>query len=1082
MKKGNRKENSIIAIIAILTLVFQIVIPIIPGIQTEVLAANETNTEEQTTNEQEENATEEISRNYEIKEEETWDISEKGDGSITAKWTLKDRTLTISGNGIMKDWPYGMSNEDWHNTKYTNVIEKVIINEGITNIGNNAFDKCINLTDVKIAEDVISIGESAFYNCNKLTNITIPEGVTNIGRYAFNGCSSLSYITIPERVTKIEFATFSNCTNLKEIIIPEGVTSIESSAFDNCSSLTNIIIPPGVTEIYNDAFRGCKNLEKIEVNDKNKYYSSQDGILFNKDKTIIIRYPSAKKNVEEYIIPNEVETIENGAFYQCENLKKITLPEGIKFIPSRGFFGCTNLTDINIPDSVKSIENSAFSECSSLKSITLPEGITSISEYAFKGCNNLRDITIPKQVTKIEKETFSKCTNLTNITISEGVTNIKEMAFWKCDNLKSITLPETITSIASSAIPKNVIIFAKADSEAHRYAEESEQGYLLEGEPKIYETNYEIKEEETWDISENRDESIKATWTLADKTLTIRGSGNMKNWEYNSNEDWHNTQYTNIIENIVIDDTITNIGEYAFSKCSNVKDIKIPEGVKNIKKSTFEECSRLESITIPKGVTSIENMAFYGCSSLVNITIPEKVINIGIAFNKCESLEQIEVNPENENYMSENGILFNKEKTKIIKYPSAKRDKEEYIIPNGVTEIEEYAFRECTVLTKITIPNGLEKIGMYSFENCSNLTTVTIPESVTIIENAAFNNCRNLTNIKIPEKVTEIKGDTFTDCKNLKKINIPEKITKIRVGAFSGCINLKSISIPKDIKSIENSIAPKTTIIYTKSNTEGERYAEEVEQGYIINDTPPTVIYTPNSGENKQKEYNIKIEVKDDIEEIEVNENSLKYQWTQSTEEPSKESFTESFENGQTITKNTGDGKWYLWVYAKDNVGNETIKRSEAYNFDNTAPTANVEYSTKDLTKENVTVTITANEQVQNTEGWKLSSDKLSLTKTYSQNTEETITIKDLAGNEAKVTIEISNIDKTLPDIIIGDINNDTRIDITDLLMLKRHIAAGSRTEWILTGNSLTAADMNEDGNVDITDMLMLKRKITEEI
>ena len=176
------------------------------------------------------------------------------------------------------------------------------------------------------------------------------------------------------------------------------------------------------------------------------------------------------------------------------------------------------------------------------------------------------------------------------------------------------------------------------------------------------------------------------------------------------------------------------------------------------------------------------------------------------------------------------------------------------------------------------------------------------------------------------------------------------------------------------------------------------------------------------------------------MEEVGVNENGLKYQWTQGETEPEKESFIESFENGQTITKNTGDEVWYLWVYAEDNVGNETITRSEGFNFDNTAPNGKIEYSIKEPTKENVTVTITSNEEIQEVEGWILSSDKKVLTKEYSENTKETITVKDLVGNEAQANIEIANIDKTLPDIIIGDINQDEKIDITDMLMLKRKI------------------------------------------
>ena len=169
-------------------------------------------------------------------------------------------------------------------------------------------------------------------------------------------------------------------------------------------------------------------------------------------------------------------------------------------------------------------------------------------------------------------------------------------------------------------------------------------------------------------------------------------------------------------------------------------------------------------------------------------------------------------------------------------------------------------------------------------------------------------------------------------------------------------------------------------------------------------------------------------------------------------------------------------------ITIRDLAGNEKQATIEINNIDKTGPSVNVGYSTKNPTRENVTVTITSNEEIQGVQGWTLSSDKKTLTKEYTENTTETITIKDLAGNETQANIEISNIDKNLPEITIGDINQDGKIDVTDLLMLKRHLVAGNRDNWKLTGDSLSSADMNENGTVDITDMLMLKRVIVENI
>ena len=1092
MKKGMKKT---ISVIAILTMTFQMIMPMVPGLTSKVFATNTTipvtaeklqaTVGEEAVTELSESTdtteTEKISRNYEIKEEETWDISVNGDGSVIAKWTLDDRTLTISGTGEMKDWESG-SIEDWHYTQYDDLIEKVIINAEITNIGN-----------------------SAFIGCSSLISITIPKGVIYIGSDAFRGCSSLESIDIPEGVTSIEDDVFYGCSSLKNIIIPEGVTSIGNGAFSGCSSLENINIPGSVTYIFNydfveDVFSRCSSLKNINVSTENKNYTSENGILFNKEKTEIICYPAGKKDIKEYTIPSTVTSIGWNAFSGCSSLVSISIPEGVTSIRENAFSGCSNLESINIPEGVTNIEDDAFNGCSSLKSIEIPDSVTSIGRNAFGGCGKL-------------------------------------------------------------------IMYVKSDSIAHQYAEENKKAYILDKEASNITTDYQIKEEETWDVSINQDGSVIAKWILSNRTLTISGIGEMKDWDFYLEEDWHSTKYTNAIEKVIIIEGITNIGEYAFEECSSLESITIPEGVTsigsnvfdgcssltniiipegvtNIEMNAFKECSSLESIEIPTSITSIGNYAFYGCSSLTNIAIPEEVRSIGEdafercsslieinipesvtyieynPFSGCSSLENINVSTENRNYTSENGILFNKEKIEIICYPAGKKDIKEYTIPSTVTSIKYGAFEDCNSLVSITIPEGVTSIGSnafrecsgledinipekvtnienytfsgcsslesienpksitsigdHAFYGCSGLTSINIPEGVTSIEDSTFSGCSSLTNIEIPEEVTSIGEDAFVECSSLTSIEIPEEATSIGGYAFYECSSLKNVTVPEGVTSIGSNAIPESTIIYTKSNSEGHRYAEEEKQGYIIDDIAPTVTFTPNAGENIQKQYSVTVEVQDDMEEVGVNENSLKYQWTQSEQQPTKESFTESFENGQAIIKNTGDGAWYLWIYAEDNVGNETITRSEAFHFDNTAPNVNVEYSTKNPTKENVTVTITSNEEVQAIQGWRLSSDKKTLTREYTKNTTETITIKDLAGNETKVDIEINNI------IIIGDINQDGRIDITDFLMLKRHLVAGNKTDWILTGSSLEAADMNENGTVDITDMLMLKRVVVE--
>ena len=183
------------------------------------------------------------------------------------------------------------------------------------------------------------------------------------------------------------------------------------------------------------------------------------------------------------------------------------------------------------------------------------------------------------------------------------------------------------------------------------------------------------------------------------------------------------------------------------------------------------------------------------------------------------------------------------------------------------------------------------------------------------------------------------------------------------------------------------------------------------------------------------------------------------------------------------IKKDTGDGIWYLWVYAKDKQGNETIARSEGLLLDNTAPNAEVSYSTKALTKSNVKVTITANEEIQGVNGWTLSSDKKSISKEYSSNTKESVVIKDIAGNEKTVEVLIENIEVNT--VKKGDMNGNDNIDTSDLIIILRYVSASKNTEvankhpsWLLTEEKLQIADINEDGKVNAIDLTKLLRHI----
>ena len=230
----------------------------------------------------------------------------------------------------------------------------------------------------------------------------------------------------------------------------KSVTSIGHSAFDGCRGLTSITIPNSVTSIGDWAFEHCTGLTSINVASGNNYYSDNNGVLFNKKKTELIRYPEGKSQTS-YTIPNSVTSIGVGAFFDCTGLTSITIPNSVTSIGDGAFEWCTGLTSITIPNSVTSIEGWAFNVCTGLTSITIPNSVKSIGDGAFEYCAGLTSITIPNSVTSIGYRAFYDCTGLTSITLGNSVTSIGYEAFYKCTGLTSITIPNSVTSIGRGA-------------------------------------------------------------------------------------------------------------------------------------------------------------------------------------------------------------------------------------------------------------------------------------------------------------------------------------------------------------------------------------------------------------------------------------------------------------------------------------------------------------------------------------------------------------------------------------------------------------------------------------------------------
>ncbi len=375
-------------------------------------------------------------------------------------------------------------------------------------------DGTVEITGYKGSEQKVDVPEKI----NK-------KSVTRIGNLAFKDCTKITSIAMPDSVAYIGRSAFYNCTSLKSITIPDGVKEIGYAAFSECAGLVSVKIPDNVTKIGDSAFINCANLTKIDVTAGNKYYSSANGVLFNKDKSELICYPAGIKNVG-YSIPDGVTVIRDRAFNKCLSLNSITIPKSVQDIETYSFFGCTSLEAINVAASnknyadvngilfskdktkivcypankknmsysisvsVKVVGVAAFRDCIYLKGITIPDSVTNIEHHAFSNCKSLKSITIPDSITAIEMATFIDCASLTGVKIPDSVTSIRSGAFSNCTSLTKITIPAGVKTIADSALgycyddngnkkTTGLKIYCYSNTQAEAYAKSGKFSYVL---------------------------------------------------------------------------------------------------------------------------------------------------------------------------------------------------------------------------------------------------------------------------------------------------------------------------------------------------------------------------------------------------------------------------------------------------------------------------------------------------------------------------------------------------------------------------------------------------------------------------
>lgn len=685
-------------------------------------------------------------------------------------------------------------------------LKSIILPVSITSMGDYAFRYCSSLVNITLPAALQSIGFRAFSNCTGMTeiladpanqyfstqngvlfdknatqliqypggkigNYTIPSTVTRIESYSFYACRKITGITIPTSVTSIGKYAFWNCNGLTNLNLPASVTWVESYAFAYCFFIIDDInLSASLTKIDPYAFIGTG--VRIHVDAANPNYSSLDGVLFNKSRTTLITCPG-RRPAGDYTILSTVNTIDAGAFEYCRYLTSISIPSAVNSIGYYAFQNCEALTAIHVSGtngSFSSLDGVLFSknattliQCPGGKqgSYAIPSTVNTLGESAFENCRLLTSVIIPETVSAISHYVFGNCVGLTSI-VSKRTTPVdisnSYSVFWNI-NTSTCTLfvPAGSVELYKAAYQWGSFINIEAINTSGfktvHLSTAGTLGSLLSASEKETVTRLKLTGVINYpdfltmrdampllvevDLSDAAIVEYSGTASVSAAQARPAGMGSDKRVEKDAelNKDRNETM-----------------------RVAGSTTVVYPAN--QIPASAFEFKETLTTVHLPVNLTSIGAAAFRH-SGLTSLAIPANVVSLGSeALLYCDSLTSFTVASANPAYSAQDGVIFNKNATTLVQFPSGRKGS--YAIPSSVTTIGISAFDGCGMLTSVTLPSSVTRIDTYGFWNCYRMTSVNIPTSVTSIGNAAFAYCFALAGtLNIPYSVNSIGESAF---------------------------------------------------------------------------------------------------------------------------------------------------------------------------------------------------------------------------------------------------------------------------------------------------------------------------------
>ena len=694
-----------------------------------------------------------------------------------------------------------------------------------------------------------------------------------------------------------------------------------------------------------------------------------------------------------------------------------------------------------IPETVQKIGNYVFMNCEKIKNINLPSNLKSIGKTCFQGCISLTGLFIPQSVESIGGGIFGDCDALQSVEIEDENNN-----FIFKDGILYDVKNGILVSAVNSLIPEKVIV--DECTKTIDYSAFADCNNLYEIEIPQGVVNIGEKAFARLDNLKNIDipDSVTNITTLA----FYRCNG---------------------LVSVQVPGSVTAIKNGTFRECNNLKKVILNEGVAKIEGSAFVFCSSLEQIKLPQSLMSIGSGAFDNCTSLISVELPDNAIISSNAFKECKNLSDIVISDTNNNYIVKNGILYNKNMTRILCYPAGIKDTE-FFVPDTVKTIGDFAFYGTKALESINIPDSVTNIGTDAFGECSGLKEVVIPDSVTSMGEAVFYKCTSLEKVKLsvnitspnpavfqycsslkevvlPESMKFISFFMFSYCKEITNIVLPDTLTSVLGSAFQNCDNLKNITVPKNVTTIQDYALG---YYYDEQSATYKKYDDFTISGYAGSKAQE---YAEANGirfielNEKETADGIKMEYsKDDSSIGGDNEEKISLesrQLTESDKEYSKIDFTGKIEDSDVKPE---DVKSVTYEISLKNESGQTVQPSEKVTVKIPVPDGYMGENCK---------VYYVNEKGKFTNMNAVCQNEFLIFET---------------GHFSTYLVTETNI-KTVSEITYGDANGDGKIDSRDAVVIKKYVAG-------FTGFAidLEASDVNADGKVDTRDAVKILKKI----